>query len=195
MLRLALFALAAVVALLIVVSLLPKRERPVPEGEILLRNTRLTLYPESDPGAVWHFRAPEASYDPDTSETTLLQLEDGERVEGDEVDFTVRSDRVVIDANDNLRGEELFVNLVKTDECLTMLGDETDPVLIDQQAGRFIVPVMKVDGRAWGDNSVFPKVRASFDLQEFNSGGEGTTTVTELFSNPDETRSNPCEDF
>lgn len=198
MIRIALYALAVVVAALIALALLPERERQVPGVEIDLMGVTLILYPEADPGAVWRFVAPEVSYDPQRSETTLYRIEDGARSEGGEDDFLLWSERIVIDDRDDLRGDLVYAYLLDSEECLTMRGDEEEPVLIDQRRGRFEVPQMRIQGEGLGDDFVWPQVSADFDLQDFQAGGMGTTIVNEFEvdgSDSDDPRRTACDDL
>lgn len=194
MFRIALIALALVVGLLIVLSLMPERARPIPESTIELSGAEVVLYPEADPEAVWTFASPAVSYEPDSRQTTLNDVRDGARIEGGEVDFTVASEQLTIDRNDNLRGERIVAFLVESEDCLVMSAENGVPVVIDQDEGRFEVPSMRITGPTWGDGTRFPRVRASFDLTTFEAGGPGTSVVTELLTERDDTRSSPCED-
>ncbi len=193
MFRLALIALVLVVGLLLVLALTPERRRTVPDSTITLAGAEVILYPEADPEAVWTFEAPAVGYEPGLRETTLFDIENGARTENGVVDFTVSSDEIVIDRNDNLRGDSITVFLVESEDCLLMVSEGNESVLIDQREGRFKVPIMRITGPTWGDNSVYPRVRASFDLQEFEAGGVGTTVITELLTDRDDSRSTLCE--
>jgi hypothetical protein len=179
-LRTALLLFAVTIAALVILAILPERERTLPDQRILLENARVTLYPEADQQAVWRFEAPEASYDPERGESTLLRIEDGRREVGGDVDFTVASERLVINRRDDLLGELVFAYLVETGECLTMQGSPEAPVLIDQRRGMFDVPVLTITGPSWGDDTRLERMRVSFDLQQFDAGGAGTTTIAEF---------------
>lgn len=192
MFRFALIGLALVVGLLIVLSLLPQRVRPVPESIITLADAEVVLYPEADPDAVWTFASPRVSYDPDSRRTVLRDVNDGARLEGGEIDFTVASEAITIDRNDNLSGERIVAFLVESEDCLLMSGADGVPVIIDQGEGRFEVPNMSITGPTWGDGTNFPRVRASFDLTTFEAGGPGTSVVTELLTERDDSRRTPC---
>lgn len=194
MLRLVFVLLAAVVALLVVLSLLPQRERPVPEGSLMMERAAVTLYPQADPAAVWSFQAPEVEYDPERRETTLFALEDGARLEDGALDFELRADRIVIDGAENLRSGYLRVRLADSGDCLVMDGSGSDPVHIEQREGTFRAPTMRIQGTDWGDTR-FPNVVASFDLEEFSAGGSGTDTVTEFYIEGDGPGRTECDDF
>lgn len=193
MFRLALIGLALVVGLLVLLSLTPERVRPIPESTISLSGADVILYPEADPDAVWTFASPTVTYDPDSRRTTLRDVNDGARTENGELDFTVASDELVIDRNDNLSGERIVAFLVESEDCLVMTSVDGVPVIIDQDEGRFEVPDMRITGPTWGDGTRYPRVRASFDLTTFEAGGAGTRVVTELLTERDDTRSSPCE--
>lgn len=171
--RIALLVLAAVVGLLLVVALLPDTRTPVPGSAIVLKSAQVTLYPQADPDAVWRFTAPTVEYDPERQEATLLAIEDGRRTVGGETDFTLASERVVIDRDDNLRGEAMLAHLVEDEIDLDMRAKDDRWVLIDQREGRFEVPHATMSGPDLGE-SVFEDMRISFDFTDFQAGGAGT---------------------
>lgn len=203
MLRLVFVLLAAVVALLVGLSLLPRAERDVPDASLRMEGADVTLYPQADPAAEWSFRAPEVVYDPERRETTLFDLQDGARHEDGELDFALRADRMVIDGAENLRSGYLRVRLVDSGDCLVMddgargggpTGGDGEAVLIDQREGTFHAPTMRIQGTDWGDTR-FPNVVASFDLERFDAGGAGTDTVTEFYIEGDGPGRTECDDF
>jgi len=170
--RPALFVLGATVVLLVGLSLLPQRARAVPGGTIVLSSARVTLYPQADPAAVWHFAAERVDYEPDVGETTLHDIGDAARTVGGKTDFTLASERLTIDAQENLRGQHIEVYIPDADWTLDMRGEPGTPVVIDQQQGRFSAPFLDISG---------PDIESSaqdagmdFDLKNFVSGGEGT---------------------
>jgi hypothetical protein len=170
--RLALLALSVTVVGLVALALLPQRERTVPAGTVELTNARLTLYPQADPEAVWHFSAERVEYEPDIGETTLYAIRDAERRVGGETDFTLEAERVVIDAQDNLLSDHVEVFILDAEWTLDMRGQGGVPVLIDQGRGRFEAPLLSISGR--DIESVSANAGMNFDLTEFSSGGEGT---------------------
>lgn len=172
MLRVALIAFAALLALLVGLSLLPERARELPDSAIALQGVALVLYPQSDPQALWRFRAPEVRYAPASRETTLHQLELGERWVDGALDFTVQAERLTIGADDNLRGEALEVELVDAGWQLSMAARAGRQVLIDQARGVFEIPRVEIRGE--GIEGVYENMVISFDLTEFTAGGEGT---------------------
>lgn len=180
MLKTALLLFAVTVAALVILAVLPERERTLPDQRIMLSDARVTLYPEADPQAIWRFQAPEASYDPERNESTLYGIDDGRREVAGDVDFTIASERLTINGRDDILGELVFAFLVETGECLTMQGSAEAPVLIDQRQGKFEVPVLEISGPSWGDDTRLERMSVSFDLEEFDGGGAGTTTVTEF---------------
>lgn len=178
------------------VALLPSETAVIPSGEIQLEGVSVALYPQADPEAVWLFAAPEVTYDPAGGSSVLYAIEDGRRTVGGETDFTLASERVEIDRSDNLHGELIFAYLVETGECLTMSASGERRVVIDQQRGRFEVPLLRIDGPAWGEDNRWERVSASFDLTDFTAGGPGTTTVNEFetgAAQSGQTRRTPCE--
>ena len=169
MLRLSLIALGAVVAALVVLALLPQRERVVPGEDIVLEDARVTLYPQADPEAVWYFRSQRVDYNPTSRESVLYTLEDSERVVNGETDFTLQSDEVLIDAQDNLRGEQIFVHLVDVGWDLDMQAKDDNPVLIDQQRGKFFVPVIDYGGAGIGEENHGENASMNFDFTDFQT--------------------------
>lgn len=173
MLRVALVSFLLVLAALVALALLPGRNVVIPAASVELSDTSVTLYPSSDPEAVWYFSAPLAQYSPTNQEATLYAIEDGRRTVGGETDFTLYSQQVTIDRADNLRGREMHAHLVEDELDLVMESKGERLVLVDQQAGRFDVPRARMSGPDLGE-SVFEDMRISFDFSEFESGGPGT---------------------
>jgi len=173
MLRLALIPFAVVVAALVALALLPSRTTVVPGGAVELEDVEVTLYPRTDPDAVWYFAAPRVEYEPNVQEATLFAIEDGRRTVDGETDFTLSSDQVTIDRSDNLRGEAMHAFLVDDELDLRMEAKGSRQVLIDQRAGRFEVPRATMSGPDLGE-SVFEDMRISFDFTDFEAGGPGT---------------------
>lgn len=179
MLRLALVALVVVVGALAALTLLPARRATVPEALISLSGARVSLYPRADPDAVWRFSAPSVSYDPSRRETTLVDITDGRRMVGEMTDFTLASDRIVIDRSDDLRGETISAHLVEDEIDLLMESKDERTVLINQSAARFEVPRATMSGPDMGA-SIFEDMRISFDFTEFEAGGPGTVGYAEF---------------
>lgn len=177
--RLALIALVAVVAALVVVALLPQHHRAVPEATIDLHDASVTLYPQADPKAVWAFEAPTVQYDPNREQTTLLNIQDGRREVNGKTDFTIASNRVVIDSNDNMHGEHIKAHLVSEDVNLDMVGRDGRQVLINQQRGQFEVPRVTVTDPDH-NTIVFEDMRIGFDFTTFQAGGPGTVGYGEF---------------
>lgn len=173
MVRWAALAFGVVVVVLVAFAVVPGQQQTVPAAAIELQSATLTLYPQSDPSAVWYFSAPTAEYYPDRQETTLAVLEDGRRTVAGATDFTLTAEGVTIDRTDNLRGEHMHAHLVEDDLDLDMRAKGARQVLIDQRAGRFEVPRAVMSGPDLGD-SVFEDMRISFDFTEFEAGGPGT---------------------
>jgi hypothetical protein len=177
-LRLALIVLAALIALLIALALLPGRERAIPDMAIRLEDATLTLYPRADPEAVWRFDAPEVAYWPESRETTLYRISDGARLVNGETDFTLASEEVTIDRDDNLRGDAITAHLVEEESDLFMTGKFERQVFINQQAGQFEIPHLELKDD-FGEG-IYENMRISFDLTEFRAGGVGTVGYSEF---------------
>ncbi len=168
MLRLTAIALALTVVGLLVVALLPQEERAVPGEVIELSDARVTLYPQADPEAVWYFDADSVDYDPVVGETTLYSVDDARRTVDGATDFTLQSDEVVIDTEDNLRGEQMLVHLVEANWDLTMQAGEERQVVIDQAEGKFEVPILDYTGDGLGQNHA-ENVRMNFNLTDYEA--------------------------
>ena len=172
-------ALGAVLLVLLALSLGPRAERPEVREEIVLDGAVVRLFPASDPGAVWRFDAPVASYDPAARETTLTRIEDGERRVEDEIDFTLAADRLVIGRDDDLRSARMDVHLVADDLDVEMEGVEGRQVRVDQGTGRFEVPRIRIFGEGFGE-SLYQEMSVSFDFTDFEAGGPETIGYSEF---------------
>lgn len=177
MLRLSIIALAAVVGLLMLVSLLPKKPRVIPDSTINLQNTTLTLYPQEDPEAVWFFNSPTVEYNPDSRETTLFNVQDGKRTVDNETDFTLESEKVTIGSDDNMYGDKIVVNLIEEETTLDMQSKDGRMVLINQAQGEFSIPQVDISGKSRGTRQ---NMLISFDMRRVKSGGAGTIGYTEF---------------
>lgn len=179
MIKWASLALGLVLLALLALALGPRAERAEVRDEILLSDAVVRLYPASDPEATWRFEAPVVSYDPGTGETTLERIEDGERRVGGEVDFTLTSRRLVIGRDDDLRSRRMDVHLVEDDLDVEMEGAGDRLVRVDQAAGRFEVPRIRIFGEDFGE-SRYQDMRVSFDFTDFQAGGPGTVGYSEF---------------
>jgi hypothetical protein len=176
-LRYAFIALAVVLGLLIVLSLLPQRRAIIPDATIDLQDAQVTLYPQQDQDAVWTFSSPTVEYNPDTRDTTLFKVQDGKRVENGKTDFTLESEQVTIGSDDNLRGDKIVVKLVEENTTLDMEAKNGNQVLINQTNGQFEIPKVTLSGDIRGQ---YENMYISFDLRKFNSGGAGTVGYSEF---------------
>lgn len=191
-----LFLFVAVITLLALLTLLPEERADLPDTAVVLHDTAVILYPQADSEAIWYFSSPHVSYDPDSGASTLQDLGDGRRTVAGETDFTLLSERLLIDRNDNLRGDLIHALLAGTGECLTMAADGETQVVVNQETGRFEVPVMQIDGPSWGSDNRWERVSASFSLESFTAGGPGTNTVNEFMvksGNNQESRRTLCD--
>jgi hypothetical protein len=167
-LRLAVVVFVGVLGILALLTLMPGQEQVVPDSSIRLESVELNLYPQADREARWRFEAKSVDYQPQSRETVLHDLSDGQRLVGEELDFTLCADEVVIDSRDNLRSQQIFVHLVAENWDMDMRGDGGRPVLIDQESGRFDIPELNYTGEGLGENYA-RNVRMSFDLTEFEA--------------------------
>jgi len=179
MLRIAFAAMAVVIGLLVILALQDDSGANVPDATITLGGAEVALYPQADPGSVWYFAAPSVEYQPDSQESTLLNISDGRRTIEGETDFTLTSERVTIDRSDNIRGELMHAHLVEDEIDLHMEAKGERMVLINQESGQFEVPRATMTGPDLGA-SVFEDMRISFDFTDFESGGPGTVGYSEF---------------
>ncbi len=155
--------LVALLVLAVVVALLPEPSTLSAQSGVTLRGVQLRLYPAQDTQAEWRFRAPSISFDPVSSETNIERPEVGERIVNGKLDTTITTDRLIIDASDNLRTQR--ADLYVPSQCVTvkLTGTQEKPIVIDQQSG-FSAPKASI---------VYPDVtfaggpvQASFDLKQ-----------------------------
>ncbi|MDZ7799186.1 MAG: hypothetical protein U5K81_00140 [Trueperaceae bacterium] len=179
MIRWALALLGVVLAALTFLALQPRAEPPTVREEITLQDAQVRLFPSGDPDATWRFDATRVAYHPTERETTLHDIVDGQRRVGDEVDFTLRAERLVIGPNDDLRTNRMDVRLIEDELNVEMEGREERQVLVDQQAGVFEVPRIYLYGEDFGE-SRYENMRVSFDFTDFEAGGPGTVGYSEL---------------
>jgi hypothetical protein len=176
-LRYAFIALAFVLVLLVILSLLPQNRAVIPDSTIDLQNAKVVLYPQQDQDAVWRFSSPTVEYNPDSRDTTLFNVQDGERVENGKTDFTLESPEVTISNDDNLRGDKIIVKLLEEETTLDMQSKGDRQVLINQSTGQFEIPKVNLSGDIRGE---YENMFISFDLQQFNAGGPGTVGYSEF---------------
>lgn len=174
MFRLALLALGLSVAVLVGLSLLPRRAEVTPGGAIRLVGAAVTLYPQADPEAVWRFAADRVVYEPSTQETTLRDIADAARTVGGETDFTLASERLTIDTQEDIRGEQIEVYVPDVRWTLDMRTLGGRPVLLDQQQGRFDAPAIEITDEDGQNVSTSRNLSMNFDLTDVRTGGEGT---------------------
>ena len=174
MFRLALIALALTIVVLVSLSLLPQPDRRVPGGTIELSGAQVTLYPQADPAAIWHFAAERVDYEPEIGETTLYDIDDAERTVGGETDFTLTSPEIIIDPQENLRGNAIEVYIPDMRWTLDMQTEGGTPVVIDQAQGRFNAPRYDIVDESAQDISNGQNISMNFDLTDMRTGGEGT---------------------
>lgn len=182
MLRGILWLFAVTLLLLVALTLLPEETQVLPDEQVRLHGARVVLYPRADTEAIWYFGSPEVGYSPADGTAMLTDLSDGRRTVAGETDFTLHASELLIDASDNLSGEQLTVHLLQNDECLLMLAQGGEEVVINQDEGLFLVPLLHIEGAAWGNDNQWQRVRASFDLEQFSAGGPGTVTVNEFLA-------------
>ena len=134
----------------------------------------VTLYPQADPEAVWRFDADRVVYEPSTQETTLQSIADAARTVGGKTDFTLASERLTIDTQEDIRGEQIEVYVPDVRWTLDMRALEGRPVLLDQQQGRFDAPAIEITDGDGQNVSTSRNLSMNFDLTDVRTGGEGT---------------------
>ena len=163
MLRYSYALLAALLVFALVVALLPEPPSLKAQSGVTLRGVSLRLYPAQDAQAEWRFRAPSITFDPLSGETDIERPDVGQRMLNGAVDTTIRTERLAIDANDNLHTQQ--ADLYIPAQCLTvkLTGTPKQPVVIDQQIG-FSGPQASM---IYPD-TIFTAgpVQASFDLKQ-----------------------------
>lgn len=179
MIRLVVVLLVAVLALLAALSLGPRDARTDPVETIDLEAAEVRLFPSADPDAIWRFSAPAAQYDPGRRETTLRSIQDGERRVEDVVDFTLTAEELIIGRDDDLRSARMDVHLVADDLDVEMTGEDGRLVQVNQDAGRFEVPNMRLYGDDFGE-SRYEEMSVSFDFTDFQAGGPDTIGYSEF---------------
>lgn len=177
--KIAVAALVIVLVVLAALALQPREAASEVAEEIRLNDAAVVLHPTGDPEARWRFEAATVAYDPRSRETTLSTITDGERRVGEELDFTLLADRLVIGDDDDLRAPAMDVHLVEDDLDVEMEGAAERLVLVDQDAGRFEVPRIRIFGPDFGE-SRYEDMSVSFDFTDFQSGGAGTVGYSEF---------------
>ena len=174
-LRIALLAFVSIIVILVALSFSPEKQVIVPDTDIHLSNAKISLFPDAkrDPNAVWRFEARSLDYNPNTKESELRDIYDGQRIEDGVVDFTLVSNALTIDNRDNIISDEMYIHLIEANWDLDMFAKGGKEVLIDQSLGKFFVPLLEYRGDGIGE-TVDENVSMKFDLTEFKSGGEGT---------------------
>jgi len=177
--RWAVVGFAAVVALLLALALAPQEAVVEVGDEVRLSGVTVALYPAADPDARWRFEAPDVTYDPGSRETTLRRIEDGARRVGSRTDFTLTSDEMTIQRDDDLRGERMDVHLIEDDLDVAMRGADRRQVVVDHAEGVFEVPRIRIFGEDFGE-SRYEEMRVTFDFTSFEAGGPDTIGYSEL---------------
>lgn len=185
MLRLAISAFVLIVAVLVVLSLLPEKEIVNPDDDVQLYNSRMTLYPQQDPAAIWRFAADTVSYNPVSRESTLFDLSEGARWLDDAIDFSLASEEMVIDNEDNIRSDAMLIHITDMDWDLHMTAKDARPVYISQSEGKFYAPRYTASGEGLGAENIEENVSLNFDLTEFVAGGPGTVGINSFVDTVD----------
>lgn len=161
--------------------------RPADTGRttnVVLRGVQLRLYPTQDQNAEWRFAAGEVTYDPVASQTNITRPTQGERYVRDvsggyQLDSTLSTNALTIDASSNLRMERATVYVPSQCATLTLTGTTQNPVIVQQDVG-FIAPDSRL--RFPGVTGGFKDIQASFNLDvqrgepKFTSNLDSTET-------------------
>ena len=91
-----------------------------------------------------------------------------------ETDFTLKSERLTIDTQEDIRGEQLEVYVPDVRWTLDMRALGGRPVLLDQQQGRFDAPAIEITDEDGQNVSTSRNLSMNFDLTDVQTGGEGT---------------------
>lgn len=177
--RWAVAGFAGLVALLLALALAPQETVVQADDAVQLNAATVNLYPAADPEAAWTFEAPEVTYDPGNRETTLRRIENGERRVGSTTDFTLTSDEMTIQRDDDLRGDRMDVHLVEDDLDVAMRGADRRQVVVDHGEGVFEVPRIRIYGEDFGE-SRYEEMRVAFDFTSFEAGGPDTIGYSEF---------------
>ena len=190
MVRYIIIGSALVILILIALSMVPAKKQESPKKTIDLTNVSVALYPLSDPVAVWRFTAPNLDYDPESRETKLYNLVEGNRNVFGERDFSLVSDEIIIDSTENLIGNYIELYLLDADWLLKLQGRNGQPVTIAQAKGKFLPPEMDFTGRGLGNENHAENVSVNFDLSDFMADCLDATCVNQFADkvNPKEQR-------
>lgn len=144
MVRPALFALAAIVLLSVVLVSRPVPQPPQTHQGVVLENVKLTLYPEQDPKAHWEFKAGKVEQDPSTREAHVTALQTGQRFVENRLDMRLSAPEVTIDRMDNLRTPYAKAEILKGCMVVELGRQGLGIVTIDQQHG-FDAPAVSIE--------------------------------------------------
>lgn len=153
--KVGLYALLAILGFAVVFVAIPTGKTVESKTGATLHNVKLTLYPSSDPDAVWRFAAKTVTNDPINSLTKLTELSEGQRLirpkntkgerTGKEVlDATLTTDTLTINGQDDLLTDKAKIKLVKHCADIDLVGKPNNPVMIKQGFG-FFTPLATVD--------------------------------------------------
>ena len=101
-------------------------------------------------------------------------IADAARTVGGKTDFTLASERLTIDTQEDIRGEQIEVYVPDVRWTLDMRTLEGRPVLLDQQQGRFDAPAIEITDGDGQNVSTSRNLSMNFDLTDVRTGGEGT---------------------
>ncbi|PYE55928.1 hypothetical protein [Deinococcus yavapaiensis] len=134
--------------------------------DVVLRGVRLRMYPTQDQSAEWRFAASEVTYDPVASQTNITRPTQGERYVRNasgifELDSTLSTSALTIDANSNLRMTRATVAIPSQCASATLTGSQASPVVVQQDVG-FVAP--KATMRAPSYSADVTDMQATFAL-------------------------------
>lgn len=172
-------ALCVLLAFGAVVALLPERSAPNAGAGVTLSGVKLRLYPQQDAQAEWRFEAQNISYDPLRGETEVVKPSKGERILNGKLDMTIRTERLIIDSNDDLRTQQATLYIPSECTTLELQGDAQRPVRIQQSVG-YSAPIGKMTSPSI--KAEIANLTSSFQL-DVQGSFQGQT---QFQSNPDE---------
>lgn len=185
--KVGLYALLAILGFALVFVAIPTGKNVDSETGAILHDVKLTLYPSSDPEAVWRFAANKVTNDPINNLTELTGLSAGKRfireknetgeLTGQEtLEATLTTKKLTINEQDDLITDKAKINLIRHCATVDLVGNDQTPVKIEQGFG-FSTPLGIIDSPVL--KMRLTDLRMSFQI-EIEEAGEDSETVGDL---------------